>query len=68
MAAKAKEVIEKIEAKAEKVEAKVKVELVAFNKGIHTVYHKLGETVFENGVAEVDREVAKVLKELGLVK
>ena len=47
----------------------VKVELFEYKTGsTHTVYHKLGMTFFEDGVAEVTEDVAAVLKEAGLVK
>jgi hypothetical protein len=47
----------------------VKVELLEYKTGsTHTVYHKLGMTLFEDGVAEVTEDVATVLKEAGLIK
>ena len=46
----------------------VKVELLEVKNGTNTIYHKLGNTTFVDGVADVSAEVATVLKELGLVK
>jgi hypothetical protein len=47
---------------------KVNVELLEVKKGTHTIYHKLGVTSFNDGMAEVTEEVAAVLKEAGMVK
>lgn len=64
--AKAKEVVKTV---IKDVETTVKVELVSFVKGAtHTIYHRLGSTMFEDGTAEVSPEVAKELKEIGQVK
>lgn len=64
--AKVKEAVEKV---VEAVKTNVKVELISFIEGAtHTIYHRLGATLFEDGVAEVSPEVAKELKEIGQVK
>lgn len=53
---------------AEKAVEVVKVELLELKEGVHTVFHKLGQTQFVNGSAEVEKAVADELKALGLIK
>ncbi len=59
--AKVKEVIEE-------VISNIKVELLEIRKGVDYIAHKFGMTKFEDGVAEVNVEVATELKACGLVK
>lgn len=49
--------------------AEVKVELVEFKVGsTHTIYHKLGSTLFIDGGAEVTEDVATELRDAGIIK
>ena len=61
-------VAKEVKAEVPQAEAKVNVELKALRGGVHTVYMSKGVVRFVNGLAKVEMEIAKELKELGLVK
>lgn len=61
-----------VEKAVEKLVGRVEVELkgaeAAVMKGVHQVFHAKGNTEFVDGKAQVTEDVAKELKDSGLVK
>ncbi len=64
----AEKVAAEVRAETNRLDAKIKVELKQVEHGLHTVFTGSVVVKFQNGVAEVDNEIAKELKKLGLIK
>lgn len=60
--------IKEVKEEVEKVEEKVKAELLEVKNGVHAIFHKFGYTEFIDGFAEIEKKVADELKKLGLIK
>jgi hypothetical protein len=61
----AKKAVEKV---VDKVAGVVEVELKEARAGFHTIFCEKGIAEFKDGIAKVRDEIAKELKDLGLIK